>query len=459
MKYNKEEKDNLICTLSITIEPSDYLPEYKKQLKDVKSKGSFKGFRKGKVPDSFIGKMYGKSILSDVVSKEIDKAFGQIIKDENINYIAQPLPTSEQELDFDYKDLNKTYDYQLDLGLVSPIDVKGIEDVTFTTYKVSTDDSEVEDHLENISKTFGSMESVEDEIQSDDVLKVSATELEDGKEKKDGWMSSFDIVMKSVGSEDLKNDLLSKKKGDSFQASIKDVTNRPDSSIRKDLLGVEEGDEREIGDDFSFVIEEVQRLKPAELTDDLIKEKLSTWNLESKEALIEDFKKNRISSYEKDSRNMLYREIMDSIMDNTEVEISEAFLTRWLKESENVEDEKLEDTSKAFKDELKWVKIKELLMKKHDIQITQAEIDAKLDERARTIMMQYGMQDENLVASIKQRIAENNNEFYNIVSTVESEKIFAALIPDIKTDEKEVGSTEFYEIIDKKFNKKEEEEK
>jgi trigger factor len=210
-----------------------------------------------------------------------------------------------------------------------------------------------------------------------------------------------------------------------------------------------------IGDDFSFVIEDVERLKPAELTDELIKEKLSTWNLGSKEELIDDFKKNQTSSYEKDSRNMLFRDIMDSIMDNTEVEISVDFLNRWLKESENVSEDKLAETSKAFKDELKWVKIKELLMKKYDIQITQGEIDAKLDERARTIMMQYGMQDPSLIAEIKKKIAENNNEFYNIVSTVESEKIFSALLPEIETEEKEVGSKEFYDIIDKRFNKKE----
>jgi trigger factor len=455
MKYNKEEKDNLICTLSITVEPSDYLPEYKKQLKDVKAKGSFKGFRKGKVPDSFIGKMYGKSILSDVVSKEIDKAFGEIIKKEEINYVAQPLPTSDQELDFDYKDLNKNYEYQLDLGLVSPIQVKGIDGVKYTTYKVSTDQSEIDEHLDNISKTFGDMVSASDRIQEDDVLKVSAKELENGTEKKDGWISSFDIVMKSVGNEDLKKELFTKKKGDTFEASIKDVTNRPESFIRKDLLGVEENDDRVIGDDFSFVIEDVERLKPAELTDELIKEKLSTWNLGSKEELIDDFKKNQTSSYEKDSRNMLFRDIMDSIMDNTEVEISVDFLNRWLKESENVSEDKLAETSKAFKDELKWVKIKELLMKKYDIQITQGEIDAKLDERARTIMMQYGMQDPSLIAEIKKKIAENNNEFYNIVSTVESEKIFSALLPEIETEEKEVGSKEFYDIIDKRFNKKE----
>jgi hypothetical protein len=155
---------------------------------------------------------------------------------------------------------------------------------------------------------------------------------------------------------------------------------------------------------------------------------------------------------------MLYREIMDSIMEDTQVEISTVFLKRWLKESEKVEDDKMEETAKTFVDELKWVKIKEQLMKAHKIEITQAEIDGKMTERARSMMMQYGMYDEKYLGEIKKRIAENQNEFYNIVSTVESEKLFNALIPGLNIVEEEIGSEAFYQIIDKKFNNKKEKE-
>ncbi len=455
MKFNKIEKDNLECTLEIIIEPSDYIPEYKKQINDVKSKGSFKGFRKGKTPDSFVSKMYGKSIVSDAVSKEIDKAFTQIVKDEKIRYVAQPLPSSDQMLDIDHKDLNKSYSYSLDLGLIAPIEVKGVGmgDV-FTRYEVSTDDKEIEDHLANISKNFGVMEPVTDKIQGDDVLKVSATELDGAKAKKDGWMASFDIVMKSVGSEELKTDLLKKKKGDKFTAEIKQVTNRPENSIRKDLLGVDEDDTRVIGDNFSFVIEEVQRLKPAELTDELIKEKLSTWNLESVEELKEDFRKNRVLSYKKDADSMIYRDIMDSIMKHTEVNISETFLKRWLTETEKVEADKLEETVNSFSDEIKWVKIKEQLMDQYKVAIAQDDIDKKLYERAKTMLMQYGMTDESLVPTVMDRLRQDQNEFYNIVSSVESEKLFSKMIPDLTIETIKEGSEKFYGIIDKKFNTK-----
>lgn len=457
MKFNKVDKENLECTIEITIEPTDYLPEFKQQLKDLRSKGNFKGFRKGKAPDSFITKMYGKSIISEVVSKAVDKAFAEIIKSEDIKYVAQPLPAKDQMLDPDHKDLTKEYNYALDLGLIAPIEVKGIDStIEFNKYEVTTDDKELEEHLDNISKTFGTMESTDTVIEGDDVLKVSATELDGKKAKKDGWMSSFDIVMKSVGSDELKEELLKKKKGDVFVSAIKDVTNRPEDTIRKQLLKVEDDDEREIGDMFEFVIEDVERLKPAELTDELIKEKLSTWNLSTIEELKEDFKKNRVLSYQKDAQSMMFRDIMDSIMDHTEVNLSETFLKRWLAESENVTEDKIEETAKSFISEVKWVKIKEQLMQKYNVELTQQDIEIKLHERARSIMMQYGMQDDSFLGPIVERLKNDQNEFYNAVSSAESEKVFSAMIPDLNVKTVKEGSEKFYEIIDQKFNKKEE---
>ncbi len=453
MKFNKIDKENLECTLQITIEPKDYLPDFKKQIKDIKSKGSFKGFRKGKTPDSFIHKMYGKSVLSEVVSKSIDKAFTDIVAEEKINYIAQPLPSTDQDLDIDYKDLKKNYEYSLDLGLIDDIQIKGLDkDDVYYKYEVSVDEKELEDHLENISKTFGTMESVDDDVQTDDVLKVSAVELDGDKEKKDGWMASFDIVMKSVTNDELKDSLLKLKKGDSFNANINDVTNRPASSIRKDLLGVEEGDDREIGEEFAYKIEDVERLKPAELTDELIKEKLSTWNLSSIEELKEDFKKNRKVNFEKDAKAMLYRDIMDTIMDKTEVTFSTSYLKRWLQESENVGEEKLDEVTESFSNEMKWVKIKEQLKNQYNVEITQGDINNKLYERARSILMQYGMQDESMLGMVIERLKKDQNEYYNIVSSAETEKIFGQIEGDLTVEMKEEGSEKFYEIVNERFN-------
>ena len=454
MNFEQIHKDDHQLTLKITIEPSDYVGEFRKKIKDIKDKGSFKGFRQGKTPESFVLRMYGKSTLMEVVSQKVDEAFGEIVKNEKINYITQPLPSEDSGLDVKPNDLTRSYQYSIDLGLAAKVDVKGIDvsDV-YTKYEIAIDPKELEDHLQMIAETFGSQEPVDSQIEGKDILKVSATELEGVVPKKDGWMASFDIVMQSVKAEELKKELLTLKKGSTFTANINDITSRPAASIRKDLLGVEEDDSREIGEMFSFVIEEVMRTKPAELTDELVQEKLTTWGMNSLQELKDDFINNRKKVNEADSKAMLYRTILNAIQEQSSVEMSDTFIKRWLREFENMDDAGVEKTFDAFRKEVAWNKIKETLMEKYEVSIMPQEIQMKIKQRARNIMQQYGFYDETFAKQIEEKISKDKNEVYNIIANLEIERIFDKLIGDLKVETVEISAEAFNEKADALFGK------
>ena len=95
MEITKKEIGNLISEITLQLDPSDYKPEFDKEIKSFRQKAHLKGFRKGKTPISAIKKMYGKSVLADILNKKISSEVDGYIKEQNLNLLGEPLPISD----------------------------------------------------------------------------------------------------------------------------------------------------------------------------------------------------------------------------------------------------------------------------------------------------------------------------------------------------------------------------
>ena len=157
MQIVRKETDPLHLTLELTLEPSDYAPKFESEIKKYKNQAQLKGFRKGMTPVSVIKKMYGKSILSDVINEAIqDKLFGYL-DEQNLNYLGQPLPNRDENLVFNL-DVNnlKDYKFSFDLGLAPELDVKGVSETDeYNYFDVSIPDSIVEEEFMAARRRFG----------------------------------------------------------------------------------------------------------------------------------------------------------------------------------------------------------------------------------------------------------------------------------------------------------------
>ena len=90
MQIVRKDADALNVTIDITLEPNDYAPKYESELKKYKNQAQLKGFRKGMTPISVIKKMYGKSILSDVINETLQTKLFGYIDEQKLNYLGQP---------------------------------------------------------------------------------------------------------------------------------------------------------------------------------------------------------------------------------------------------------------------------------------------------------------------------------------------------------------------------------
>ncbi len=109
--------------LKLTIEPEDYRAPYEEELKKLKGKVHIKGFRKGRVPLSFLKKTYGGQILPGIIEKEIEKQFKALKEESERIFAGSPLPLNEEKVEIDSRDTDKSYDFYFILALLPEVDL------------------------------------------------------------------------------------------------------------------------------------------------------------------------------------------------------------------------------------------------------------------------------------------------------------------------------------------------
>src|SRR5579871_5379862 len=86
----------------ISFPASDLAEKLNGQLADLKKKVRINGFRPGKVPVEHLRKVYGKSVMADVVQQTIADANKKIVDDNNLRLAREPkveLPTDQSEIE------------------------------------------------------------------------------------------------------------------------------------------------------------------------------------------------------------------------------------------------------------------------------------------------------------------------------------------------------------------------
>ncbi len=95
MNVSLQNIDKVSAELTVKLEKADYQEKVDKSLKSFRQKAQMPGFRKGMVPTSLIKKMYGKSVIAEVVNKALQEAVYNYIKENKVNMLGEPLLTKK----------------------------------------------------------------------------------------------------------------------------------------------------------------------------------------------------------------------------------------------------------------------------------------------------------------------------------------------------------------------------
>lgn len=453
MQVTIKDSDQLVNTLSVSLSKNDYENDFLTELKKQKGKAQMKGFRKGKTPLSMIKKMYGQKVLFDIVMNKINKAINDYIESEQLNILGQPLPNEDQkQYVFDPNAL-EDMEFLFDIGLSPEFEIEGLDE-GIELYKVEIPEATIEEELNGARKRKGNQIEIEDNIEKEDILTISAKEIENGEVKEGGWETGFTIMVDTIASEELQSDILKGKKGMEFDFDIYNLEKDKDEKyVRKYFLNLDDEEEKEIGHLFRGKIDVVKRLEPAEMDEDFFKSYFGNEEVNTAEDAKLKVREEIENYYAAQAKLVRNRKVMEILMEKTTFGIPEEFMKRWLKETnEEVTDENLEKEFPAFKENLKWTLIKNKLSKKYEISVLPEEVKQKLAQKIYQYMGGYPVGQE-YIQDMVNKLMSNQEQVNRAYEEVQADKIFESLDKDLIEVEKIISLEDFKEEV-KKLNER-----
>jgi len=138
------------------------------------------------------------------------------------------------------------------------------------------------------------------------------------------------------------------------------------------------------------------------------------------------------------------REIMDALMDNTEVPLPESFLKRYLKETnESVTDDVLSKEFDIFAKNMKWTLIKSDIARRFEIVVDENDIRRQLEMSVLSYMRNYGINDYSIIAGTVDKLMEDKERVNAAYEEVLADKIFVKIDEVVAKDSKSISREDF----------------
>jgi trigger factor len=439
-----DRKENNEATLNIKLLPEDYEPKIEQKVKVYRKQVNLKGFRPGKVPPGVIKKMYGKAIKVEEINELLSQSVPRYIQENELKVVGEPLPDVTDAEDIDWEN-QQEFSFSYDLGLVNDFSYNLSDDVKIKQYTIELTDETVNQSIEDLQKRFSTPEPVE-ESQSGDILSGNLVQT-------DGELTNeIELKIDSLP-EEQQSQFVGLKKDDIVTFDIRVLY--PEDIDVAYLLGMKQDEVSEVDGEFSLTITEIKRPVPAELNQDFYDQIFGKDAVSSEEEFREKVRENIAENYERESHSLLTRDIRNYYIQNSDIQLPEAFLKRWLlsRQDDEVNEETINEQFDGYLQDLKWSLISEKIAKAEEIQAKHEDVKNKARELVLSQFGVYGSQfeaDERFDPIVDNYLkGENGNNYMQVFSQVQSEKVFEHIKEKITIEKEEVSVDTFNEVVEK----------
>jgi trigger factor len=138
----------------VVLAASDLAERVEGQLAEVQAKARIPGFRPGKVPVSHLKRLYGRSIMAEVVQDAVNEANRKIVEENQLRLAMDP------KIDFpgDAQEIEKAFEARADfaftvaLEVMPKIEVGGFEDIEIERLVADVSDADVDQVLTRLAE-------------------------------------------------------------------------------------------------------------------------------------------------------------------------------------------------------------------------------------------------------------------------------------------------------------------
>ncbi|WP_266204478.1 trigger factor [Pontibacter kalidii] len=435
MNITLNQTDSTNAQLKVVLEEADYAPKVDQQVKEYSKKAQIKGFRPGKVPAGLVKKMYGKSILVEQINKTLQEEISKYIRENDVKLLGEPLPEPNQpEIDWDNQ---KTFEFTYQVGLLPDFNLP--LDKSVEGYKVELDQKTIDEAYENLKRQFGKTVNPETSEQGDFI----SGELK----QVDGDFQSKTLIPTSRVVEG-QDKFVGVKTDDVIRFDIR-KTFGDDNAALAHVTGLDKDVVADLNGEFEFIVEKINRTESAELNQELFDKLFGKDEVKTEEEFDAKIRETILENYEREADNLLYRNIMDTLIDNVEVELPTDFFKRWIEVTNDgkITPEQIEENFDKYVRELKWSMIKNKVVEENELKVSNEEV---VDATKEKMLAQFNMPEipEELVESMnnyaQQYLQQDNGRNYiNEYEQLLAEKVLAKLKEKMTVVEKTISSEDF----------------
>ncbi len=373
LSIQRTEKSGCEIALDVEIKAEAVEASFKDALKSVTKSVTIPGFRKGKAPISLVKKMYQKYVIQDLTQKLIEDYYPKALEQEKITPIAQGQIESMTDIEE-----GKSFSFKVNVEVNPSFEVKDYKGIEVARNKVEATGLQVEERLKALQENQAIISTVEGKAKKGHLATVDLQKLdEEGNEIEGNLMPDLKIELgKSTGiGEQLDEFLIGSKAGET-----KEYTHTyPEDFEDEELAGTSEK--------FKITIKEIENKELPALDDDFAQD-LEEENLESLKANI---KKDILEHSEKSEAERIINTIADEILKRNPFDVPKVMVSNFIHNLEHDYKEKNPDQEidhaefhKQYHDyavnSVRWILIREQILKTEKLEVTDEEVDAKIAE-------------------------------------------------------------------------------
>lgn len=442
-----KEGEGLTAVLKLTIGQEDYAERVESTLKDYRKKAKIDGFRPGTVPMGMVKKMYGQYVLVDEVNKLLSENLQKYIREQDLRILGEPLPNNDLQKAIDWEK-DAEFEFVFDIALAPEIELSISKKTKLEYFKIVADNEMIDKQVESFTSRFGMQETV-DVIEGTEYVRATITQV--GVDEP-FVKENASLLLSRIALEADADLFKGVKIGEKVRCNLlKIFENETEVSS---MLGIDKEQKDLISSDFEIEITEILRFTKSEINQELFDKVYGEGIVSSEKEMRQKIKDDAEKQLGVNGDYKFFYDIRKKLVDTQKFDLPEAFLKRWLletnKDNDKVTPEQIEKEFPLFLEDLRWQIISGKIIQDNNIQVKEEDIKHAAKEYTRAQFAQFGMMnpsDEDL-EKWSGEILKNREELQKIFENEQQAKLTEFLKEAVKLDEKEVSLEEFKKLVE-----------
>ena len=199
MQVTETLNEGLKREIKVVVPAADMESRLKDRLADASSKARINGFRPGKVPAAHLRKMYGKSMMAEIVNEILSESSRSILAERGEKAAMQP----EIDMTEDEAEANKIleggadFEFSIAYEVIPSFEIQDVSSIAVTRQVVQIADEEVEEQVRLIADSARSYETKKGKAAKGDRVTIDYVGKLDGVAFDGGTDSDANLVLGS----------------------------------------------------------------------------------------------------------------------------------------------------------------------------------------------------------------------------------------------------------------------